>query len=104
MGFPKNNDDGLHGVDDAAESGDSRWAFCLAESGSFAFDPMQSDAAKSGLPLERRNARISEENRAFPGKNGEAGIRTRGTGVTSYNGLANRRFQPLSHLSRCEPV
>ena len=31
--------------------------------------------------------------------NGEGGIRTRGTGLTPYNGLANRRFQPLSHLS-----
>ena len=32
-------------------------------------------------------------------KNGEGGIRTRGTSLTPYNGLANRRFQPLSHLS-----
>lgn len=32
--------------------------------------------------------------------NGEAGIRTRDTGMTPYSGLANRRFQPLSHLSR----
>ena len=40
----------------------------------------------------RINARIREIN-------GEAGIRTRGTGITPYNGLANRRFQPLSHLS-----
>jgi hypothetical protein len=40
--------------------------------------------------------------------NGEAGIRTRGTGLTPYNGLANRRFKPLSHLSsrvsRTKPV
>ncbi len=35
----------------------------------------------------------------FPQKNGEAGIRTRGTGLTPYNGLANRRLQPLGHLS-----
>ena len=32
--------------------------------------------------------------------NGEGGIRTRGTGLTPYDGLANRCFQPLSHLSR----
>jgi hypothetical protein len=30
---------------------------------------------------------------------GEAGIRTLGTGVSPYNGLANRRIQPLCHLS-----
>ncbi len=32
-------------------------------------------------------------------KNGEGGIRTPGTGISPYNGLANRRFKPLSHLS-----
>ena len=31
--------------------------------------------------------------------NGEAGIRTRGGGENHLNGLASRRFQPLSHLS-----
>ena len=30
---------------------------------------------------------------------GEAGIRTLGTTLRSYNGLANRRFRPLSHLT-----
>ena len=33
------------------------------------------------------------------GRNGEAGIRTRDTSLTLYNGLANRRLQPLGHLS-----
>ena len=37
--------------------------------------------------------------RLRPVVNGEGGIRTRGTGVTQYDGLANRCFQPLSHLS-----
>ncbi len=32
-------------------------------------------------------------------RNGEGGIRTPGTGLTPFNGLANRRFKPLSHLS-----
>ncbi len=32
--------------------------------------------------------------------NGEAGIRTLGTGIIPYNGLANRPLQPLGHLSR----
>ena len=30
---------------------------------------------------------------------GERGIRTLDTGVSPYNGLANRRLQPLGHLS-----
>ena len=30
---------------------------------------------------------------------GEGGIRTLGTGFSPYNGLANRRLQPLGHLS-----
>ena len=30
---------------------------------------------------------------------GEGGIRTLDTGLSQYNGLANRRFRPLSHLS-----
>src|SRR5271154_5409164 len=32
-------------------------------------------------------------------RGGEGGIRTLGTGVSPYNGLANRRLQPLGHLS-----
>jgi hypothetical protein len=43
---------------------------------------------------------------------GEGGIRTLGTGVSPYNGLANRRIRPLCHLSatisdslpRCSPL
>jgi hypothetical protein len=33
------------------------------------------------------------------GYGGEGGIRTLGTGVSPYNGLANRRIRPLCHLS-----
>src|SRR5688572_8745038 len=33
------------------------------------------------------------------GVNGEGGIRTPGTDFSPYNGLANRRLQPLGHLS-----
>ncbi len=32
--------------------------------------------------------------------NGEGGIRTRDTGANPYDGLANRWFQPLTHLSK----
>ena len=34
---------------------------------------------------------------------GEGGIRTLGTGVSPYNGLANRRIRPLCHLSGIFP-
>ena len=34
---------------------------------------------------------------------GEGGIRTLGTGLSPYNGLANRPFRPLRHLSYCSP-
>ena len=35
---------------------------------------------------------------------GEGGIRTPGTGFSQYNGLANRRIQPLCHLSAAKSV
>ena len=37
-------------------------------------------------------------------ENGEGGIRTLDTGINPYNGLANRRFRPLSHLSKIGAV
>jgi hypothetical protein len=33
------------------------------------------------------------------GESGEGGIRTLDTSLSSYNGLANRPFRPLRHLS-----
>ena len=38
-------------------------------------------------------------NRRIKRTGGEGGIRTLGTGVSPYNGLANRRIRPLCHLS-----
>src|SRR5881409_1320139 len=35
----------------------------------------------------------------FPALHGEGGIRTPDRGISPYNGLANRRLQPLGHLS-----
>ena len=43
----------------------------------------------------RNMARFTGENSS----GGEGGIRTPGTSFGSYNGLANRRLQPLGHLS-----
>ena len=48
--------------------------------------------AKDGLPAEVRKVQ-----RAKAG--GEAGIRTLGRALRPYNGLANRRLQPLGHLT-----
>jgi hypothetical protein len=36
---------------------------------------------------------------AFNQNGGEGGIRTPGRSFSPYNGLANRRLQPLGHLS-----
>ncbi len=47
-----------------------------------------------------RSCRNSLRNqKGFSSESGERGIRTPGTGLTPYNGLANRRLQPLGHLS-----
>jgi len=45
--------------------------------------------------MQGQTAVLSDEE----GDNGEGGIRTPGTGITQPNGLANRRIQPLCHLS-----
>ena len=62
---------------------------------------------RSGFP--RSNAKYGHLSRIlaaadrvspqFRLRGGEGGIRTLGTGVSPYNGLANRRIRPLCHLS-----
>jgi hypothetical protein len=52
------------------------------------------DGAKRGVPEDLPHRPISHREIG-----GEAGIRTLGTGISPYNGLANRRFRPLSHLT-----
>jgi hypothetical protein len=44
-------------------------------------------------------SRSGSRSERFAKVGGEAGIRTLGTGLSPYNGLANRRFRPLSHLT-----
>ena len=45
----------------------------------------------------------SKDSRFFSTKKlGEGGIRTLDTGLTPYDGLANRCLQPLGHLSKNE--
>lgn len=56
----------------------------------------KSDSRKCG----QRKTRKALSDKAFTGKSGEGGIRTRGRESTPFNDLANRRLQPLGHLSR----
>src|SRR6185312_8355905 len=63
--------------------------------------------ARSGLRPPKpagKQQRIKIKNqpsplRASAGEGGEGGIRTLDTSLSSYNGLANRPFRPLRHLS-----
>ncbi len=57
------------------------------------------DNVRASKQQDPASAHFTDAYRASLFGNGEAGIRTRDTGMTPYNGLANRRFQPLSHLS-----
>ena len=41
----------------------------------------------------------AEQRQVTDNSGGEGGIRTLGTGIIPYNGLANRRIRPLCHLS-----
>ena len=43
--------------------------------------------------------KLKRKERVVRESGGEGGIRTPGTGFSPYNGLANRRLQPLGHLS-----
>jgi hypothetical protein len=55
-----------------------------------------------GLALSNLDERIAAQIAGLAScsqHGGEGGIRTLGTGVSPYNGLANRRIRPLCHLS-----
>ena len=56
--------------------------------------------ASPGTPRKRKCPRVQWLGTAGGSVSGETGIRTPDTGLTPYNGLANRRLQPLGHLSR----
>ena len=74
-------------------------------------DPVLSRAVRSLQSGLLRNYREQWASFAYFGENnggvslqlrlagGEGGIRTLGTGISPYNGLANRRIRPLCHLS-----
>jgi len=54
----------------------------------------QNSLSKSDLGIEGHSLSPDDT------QNGEGGIRTRGTGLYPYDGLANRCLQPLGHLSK----
>ena len=74
----------------------------LSLDGEFRRSPVQSSAVNAVDGEAHCEIEKPSKNEGFPQKNGEAGIRTRDTSLTPYNGLANRRLQPLGHLS-CGP-
>ena len=62
---------------------------------------MQAPVGRVQMPGQIKRPELVEarELAAHVLKFGEGGIRTLGTRLHKYNGLANRRFQPLTHLS-----
>ncbi len=90
------------GTDDAAAD-DSHSADYLAQN-------QQRGASDGGAGGREARASANDEMREKPrqtggkcrsdGAIGEGGIRTRDTGLTPYDGLANRCLQPLGHLSK----
>ena len=58
-----------------------------------------SSAEASRKTTAYKNKKPAFALRALAGEGGEGGIRTLDTSLSSYNGLANRPFRPLRHLS-----
>jgi hypothetical protein len=65
---------------------------------------VESEGINSEAADEGGNKQKALQINDLQGKSGERGIRTLDTGLTPYNGLANRRLQPLGHLSLCFAV
>ena len=65
----------------------------MAKRGSF------DSVSYKGLSLNYPANSSGKGNERLGKTGGEAGIRTLGTAIQPYNGLANRRLKPLGHLS-----
>jgi hypothetical protein len=61
--------------------------------------PVQWGNPKNWADFSQFSVKCSEVSLLSRLRGGEGGIRTLDTGVSPYNGLANRRLQPLGHLS-----
>jgi len=91
------------GTDDARACAKNS-AECLAPKGRSGAIPV--GASRQTVSADRKSpahekARQTRRKRDSDGLNGEGGIRTRGTPMKAYAGLANRCIQPLCHLSKC---
>ncbi len=72
----------------------ARRVTCLPNFGGTTFAWLANRSSLSITRFMRKRAKVG----------GEAGIRTLDTGFSPYNGLANRRLQPLGHLTAVVPV
>ena len=89
------------GTDDA-RVGEQDLALCLAENerrGAVRVGAGGHSLPTCGASSAHEKPQQHRNKRGFDGEIGEGGIRTPGTGVNQYDGLANRWFQPLTHLS-----
>ena len=65
--------------------------------------PTQSESSERRGGRRRRPESLPHRHPVAKRRNGgEAGIRTLGRGLSPFNGLANRRLQPLGHLTASE--
>jgi len=84
------------------KTGDDCLALCLARNGTNRRNSAKSGEVKAEREQQGQDAtkppKTSEISNIVD-ENGESGIRTRDTGLSPYIGLANRRLQPLGHLS-----
>ena len=89
------------GTDDAVPAG-KNLASCLAQNSQRGAPPVgavRPAGAMRDTVDKGKKPRHGCEKRTSDARIGEGGIRTRGTGLNPYDGLANRWFQPLTHLS-----
>ena len=90
----------VNAVAKVEEIDEKRWARCWARKDTISKNSVESGRVNAGYVQDEKNPHETSETCGFIGENGESGIRTRGTGCNPYTGLANRRLQPLGHLSR----
>ena len=71
----------------------------LSPGGGIRCSSVESDGVKTASGNDAKTTEDPSKNAVFEARNGEGGIRTPGTRINEPNGLANRRIQPLCHLS-----
>ena len=97
LGVPTDEAARATGTD--GKTDDARLALHLALRGGSDDNSADSDGQSGANAADSEKAEKHGRNSVSSARNGEGGIRTRGAGNTPLNGLANRRLQPLGHLS-----